>query len=162
MAKISFKKIAQTITGVSTPVFGVSWNPPEDKRDIVRDVVTFLEDKRALYYEYYREYGPWVNDSVLAMRAELTAALKRCADDQELAGPLRALRAACRKFLDKMDPNARRIHHPYHHEPAIWTALGEMRGVFGVHLSRLCVAYGVDVEPELATIFPKPDEETTV
>jgi len=159
--KVSFRKLATSITGFSTPIFGVSWTPPKDKRDIVRDLVTFLEDRRALFEDYCREFGPWVNESVLEMRKELTGALRRCADDPELAGPLRAMRAACRKFLGDADPNAKRIQRPYRHEPAIWTALGELRGAFGVHLCRLCVSYGVDVEAELATIFPKSDEETT-
>ena len=157
--KVPFKKLARTITGISTPIFGVSWNPPEDKRDVVRDLVTFLEDRRALFQEYCREYGPWVIDSVLEMRKELTAALKRCADDADLAGTLRAMRAACRKFLDQMDPSGQRIHRPFGYEPAMWTALGELRALFGLHLARLSVAYGVDVEPELASIFPKPDTE---
>jgi len=157
--KIGYRKLAHRITGFSTSIVGVSWNPPEDKRDIARDLVTSLEDKRSLYYEYDREHGPWVNQSVLDMRRELTEAIKRCADDPELADPLRAMRGACKKFLDETDPNARRIHHPYRDEPAMWTALGELRALFGLHLSRLCVAYGVDIEPELATIFPASDED---
>ena len=33
-------------------------------------------------------------------------------------------------------------------------ALGEMRGVFGVHIARLAASHGLDVEDELATIIP--------
>ena len=43
---------------------------------------------------------------------------------------------------------------------ASWTfngALGEMRGVFGVHLARLAAAYGVNVENDLAAIIPGED-----
>lgn len=33
------------------------------------------------------------------------------------------------------------------------------RCAFELHLARLCAAFGVDVEPELASIFPSGDEE---
>jgi hypothetical protein len=38
-------------------------------------------------------------------------------------------------------------------------ALGELRGVFGVHLVRLAAAYGLDVEGNLSTILPASDSE---
>ena len=64
------------------------------------------------------------------------------------------MRAACRKFLDRMgDPDTRRLKL-YPREAGMWEALGELRGVFGLHVARLCAAYGVDVEPELGAIFP--------
>jgi hypothetical protein len=47
--KTTFKKIAKSLTGISTPVFGVSWTPPESDREVVRKLVVFLEDRRALY-----------------------------------------------------------------------------------------------------------------
>ena len=157
--RLSFREVAQRITGISTPVFGVSWNPPEDKREIVRRLVTFLEDRRALYAEFQMEYGPWVERSVLEMRAELTKALKSSSDDEQLAGPMRAMRAACRKFLDQMGPpnGTRRMSYP--HEAMMWQALGELRAMFGLHLARLCAGFGVDVEQELASIFPAAEEE---
>jgi len=152
--RTSFKKIALSITGLSTPVFGVSWNPPRDKRDIVRRLVTFLEDRRVLYQPDEMEYGPWVTDSVLDMRRELTETLKGCPEDPELVEPLKAMRAACRKYLDGTDPHQRRIPHPRRREFIFAQALGELRGVFGLHLARLCVAYGIDVEAELTSLLP--------
>ena len=156
--RLPFQRIAQRITGISTPVFGISWNPPEEKRDIVRRLVTFLEDRRALYAGYDFEHGPWVEQSVLEMRAEITKTLKACPEDDHLTGPLRAMRAACRKFLDATGPphGGKRGYYP--REAMMWQALGELRGVFGVHLAHLCAAFGIDVEPELATIFPASEE----
>lgn len=158
--KIPFREVSQHITGISTPVFGISWNPPEDRRNVVRRLVAFLEDRRALYADLHNEYGPWVEQSVLEMRTELTNTLKSCPDDEQLTGPIRAMRAACRKFLDHMGPPDSRTRSFYPREAVIWHALGELRGVFGLHLARLCAAFGIDVEPELAAIFPTMDEET--
>jgi len=158
-AKLPFREVALRITGISTPVFGVSWNPPESSRTIVRRLVTFLEDRRALYADLHSEYGPWVEKSVLEMRIELTNTLKSSPDDEELTGTLRAMRAACRKFLDQMGPPHSRNRMFYPPEAMMWHALGELRGVFGFHLARLCAVFGIDVETELASIFPIPDEE---
>jgi Family of unknown function (DUF6650) len=44
-----FKEILSRLTGISVPVFGVSWNPPEADRAVVKRVVAFLEDRRVLY-----------------------------------------------------------------------------------------------------------------
>ena len=157
--RVAFKKFARGLTGFSTPIFGVSWNPPADKREIVSQLVTFLEDRRALYQPYHLEHGPWVSESILEIRRELTSALKNCPDDAELVEPLRAMRAACRKYLDTTDPHARRVHNPYGGEMMFASALGELRGLFGLHLARLCVAFGIDVEEELASMFPIADQE---
>jgi hypothetical protein len=157
--KVAFKKFARALTGFSTPIFGVSWNPPAGKRDIVRRLIAFLEDRRVLYQPYDLEYGPWVSDSILEIRRELTNILKACPEEPELVEPLRAMRAACRKYLDATAPHSRRIHHPYGGEMVFASALGELRGVFGLHLARLCVAYGIDVEEELAATFPVSDDD---
>ena len=111
--KIVFNKIAHRLTGIPTPIFGVSWNPPPDRRDIVRRLVAFLEDRRVLYQPYQLEQGPWVSDSVLEIRRELTDILKVAPEDRELIDPLLAVRAACRKYLNDTDPHARRVHRPY-------------------------------------------------
>jgi hypothetical protein len=158
--RVPFVEIGRRITGISTPVFGLSWNPPEDRRRIVRGLVAFLEDRRALYADFHMEYSPWVEKSVLEMRSVLTKTLKSCPEDGELTGPIRGMRSACRKFLDRMAyPGSLRMNM-YPHEALMWEALGELRGMFGLHLARLCAEYGVDVEPELAAIFPDSDADT--
>lgn len=159
--RIPFADIASQPTGISTLVFGMSWNPPEDKRETVRRLVAFLEDCRVLCTDFQMEYGPRVEKSILEMRAELTEVLKICSNDEELTGPIRAMHAACRKFLDELGHpgSPRQMLSP--HEAAMWHSLGEMWTIFGLHLARLCFAYGVDVEPELASIFSRADKEVT-
>lgn len=154
--RLSFREVAKRITGISTPLFGVSWNPPESSREIVRSLVAFLDDRRALYADFHMEYGPWVERSVLEMRAELTNALKSCPEDEQLTG---AMRAACRNFLYEVERpnNRRRMFYPP--EAMMSQALGKLRGVFGLHLARLCASFGIDVEPDLASIFPTAEEE---
>jgi hypothetical protein len=38
-------------------------------------------------------------------------------------------------------------------------ALGELRGVFGIHVGLLATKYGIDVEDGLASILPEYEED---
>ena len=39
------------------------------------------------------------------------------------------------------------------------STLGELRGSFGIMLAQMAVAYGIDIEDDLATILPEKDCE---
>jgi len=80
------------------------------------------------------------------------------------AQQLRAMRAACRKFLEAVDDRdgivVRYGGHPGHW--ASWRfgdALGELRAVFGVHIARIAAQNGLDIEDDLARILPASDTE---
>ena len=155
--KIRFQEIASRITGISIPVFGVSWNPPVSERKIVREVLVFLEDRRALYNDYAHEIEDQVTTSVLEMRKNLTDAIQKLPDESNAVPRLRAMRAACREYLDCKDR---------HFQPSFMflTALGRLRSLCGVNVAYLAVEYGVNIEGELASIVPpefkkEPDPE---
>ena len=38
------------------------------------------------------------------------------------------------------------------------SALGELRGTFGIMIAQIAVAYGINVEEELASILPNKEE----
>jgi hypothetical protein len=148
---MKFKEIVARLTGISTPVFGVSWNPPEAECAVARRVLTFLEDRRVLYTPESMEVPEHCIRSVLEIRAMLTHELGQLTSADELADSPRALRAACRKFLDTIQPRQRDIER-YGFSQGHWAswmflgALGEMRGVFGVHLAILAAKFGLSVE----------------
>jgi len=159
---MNFKDIASRLTGISTPFFGASWKPSETDRSIVRRVITFLEDRRVLYSPSELEMPAHCVESVLQIRGFLIAEIEKLDEKADLTASLRAMRAACRKFLNTVQADEGRIIHfgadTGHY--ANWTfnsALGEMRGVFGIHIARLAAAYGVDVENDLAAILPERD-----
>jgi len=145
--KILFKELASRLTGVSLPVFGVSWNPPEPERMIVREALVFLEDRRALYNDFAHEIEDQVAQSVLQIRTELTAAIRRLPENAEAASSFRAMRAACREYLTNTG----------HRSPRFFGSmadLGRLRGIFGVHIAYLAIKYGIDIEGDLASIVP--------
>ena len=145
---IAFKEIASRITGISIPVFGLSWNPPESEREIVRETFIFLEDRRALYNDYAHELDHEVSESVLAIRAELTAGLKRLSEGSEAVPCFKAMRAACRDYLDNARP--RGFGGPF----SFMAELGRFRAMVGVQVAYLAVKYGIDVGGELARVIP--------
>jgi hypothetical protein len=159
MAKLRRNPIssaARNVTGFSTPVFGLNWNPPKDKRKIAAGLITFLEDKRVLYVPHDMEYEAWAAESVLQIREELTRTLQQCPPKDELTGPIKTMQAGCRKFLDLMGPPMGRGR--FFDDQNMWVAIGQLRGVFGDQLAQQSVAYGIEVEGELASIIPVEDD----
>lgn len=91
--------------------------------------------------------------SVIDIRHYLTEEIGKLGDGSaDLAANLRAMRAAGHKFLDDVGNRA-------YADPVFFRALGEMRGVIGIHVALLAVRYGLDVEEGLASILPPVDQE---
>lgn len=161
---MKFKEIANRVTGFSTPIFGVSWNPPESERAVAKRIIAQLEDRRVLYNPSEMEIPAHCVTFVIDIRRLLSHELGSLEDKSALAKSLRAMRAACRKFLDSVQTDERIVRfgaHPGHF--ASWQfngAVGELRGVFGVHLAQVAAQYGLDIEDELAVILPATDESS--
>src|SRR5258708_15861291 len=96
----SGKKI--TGGGMSALGFGasVSTAPSTTDRDVVPALVTFLEDRPALYMDHRREFNEHVTASILAIRKLITEALQQVDVQSPAVVALRGMRAACRKYLD--------------------------------------------------------------
>jgi hypothetical protein len=162
-----FSEIASRLTGISTPVLGVSWNPSTADSAVAKKVITFVENKRVLYNPFEVEVPEHCVASVLDIRQFLTATMAEHGQADELQEHLRAMRAACRKFLDEIhiNPEAKRLTIPRlssayaFTNPVLNQALGELRGVFGIHVAQIAVKYKLDVEDQLAAIFPYPSTE---
>jgi hypothetical protein len=160
---MKFNEIVAHITGISCPVFGVSWNPPQPAIVAARRLMVYLEDRRVLYEPCEAEVPAHCVDSVIQIREFLTHELSHGDLASELAASVRAMRAACRKFLSRVQSSDREIimcaNQGGHY--ASWVfhdALGQLRGVFGIHVAQLAVRHGLDVEDDLARILPEPSE----
>lgn len=162
---MKIKEILKRITGFSTPVFGISWNPDNTERDHAREVIAYLEDRRVLYNPNEFEIPEHCVDSVIQIRAFLTKKIGELGQDSELSISLRAMRAACRKLLDRMYPGIDLIQFragPDHYQRwALHIFIGELRAVFGFHIARIAVVYGIDIESDLASIIPESDVDET-
>jgi hypothetical protein len=160
---VKFTEIAARLTGISTSLGGVSWQATETEMAAARRVISFLEDRRVLYAPDELEVSAHCVHSVLDIRRFLTTELGKLDNGSVLAASLRAMRAACRKFLERVgvDGDDRTVF--YANRPGHWAswtfygALGEMRGTFGVHLARIAAEFKLDIEDSLAAILPEAD-----
>jgi hypothetical protein len=103
MGKARAKDYASRLTGISTPLFGASWQPTVSEREIAEEVIDRLEDRRVLYNPSEAETPLYCAQSVLQIRQILTDALGTARGKGLLVERLSAMRAACRHFLDRME-----------------------------------------------------------
>jgi hypothetical protein len=158
-----FSEVISRITGIDTPIFGVSWQPDESEVSIAGRVIAALEDRRVLYSPSEVEVPEHCVESILHIRCLLTKEISSAKSASPLQKHLRAMRAACRKFLDSIgERHEGVVMRAQHGGWASWvfiSALGELRGTFGHHIAALASAYGLDVEDQLATILPGADND---
>jgi Family of unknown function (DUF6650) len=150
---MKFSEIGQRINGIgiSTPIFGfsVNWNPPEPAKNIAREVIIFLENRRVLYNACHLEDYTHCMLSANEMRNFLTDRITKAPSD-DLERHLRAMRSACIKFVQLL------VQHP-HTNQFLGQGLGELRATLGLHIGILAAQYGIDIEDDLATIIPSAD-----
>jgi len=72
------------LTGISCPIFGVSWNPPIDQRAIARKLILYLESKRILYADLNDEFACSCVKSVLEIKSYLTNQIADVTEGPEL------------------------------------------------------------------------------
>jgi hypothetical protein len=157
------KEILSRLTGLNLGPLGAQWNPPEPEVFKARRILTQLEDRRVLYNPSSLEIPQHCVESVIEIRRLITSELGGLNDRSPLSNSLRAMRAACRKFLDHIQTSDRNLvpHGWDHGHWASWdfnAALGELRGVFGVHVAQIAALYRLDIEQGLASILPGLDE----
>ena len=162
---MKFKAILNRLTGLSCPVFGISWNPTESEITIATRIIRYLENKRVLFNPSEMESPTYCVKSTIQMREYLTSEMQNMNVDSKLFEYIKAMRIAARKFTDRMESkrdknflyNARHWDHW-----ASWTfasALGEMRGTFGNMIAQIAAAYGLDIEDDLASIIPDSEQD---
>jgi hypothetical protein len=162
---MKFPEIVTRVTGFSIPIFGVQWNPPEMHCAVARRVIAFLEDRRVLYSPSEMEVPQHCIESVLRIREFLTVELGKLDSKTDIASSLRAMRAACRKFLaNTVDAEDHKIvlfgAQQGHYASWVFNgAVGELRGVFGIHVAALAVKHGLDIEGELTAILPAVSDD---
>lgn len=148
----------QSVTlGLSPSVQLSRLAPAEPEARIARRVLAYMEDRRVLYQAGALEIPRECVESVLDMRRFLTHELGGLDQSADLVAILKDIRAACRKFLDDVNPTQEHwlVMPPGHY--ASWTfypALGALRNATGAGLDKMARMYGLTVEADLASIFP--------
>lgn len=136
----------------------------------MRKFLIFLENRRALFNPMDTEIEDDVIGSIHGIRDQCVTTLGAMGEKAEGAANVRAIAAACRRFLDTPYPGFNDMDHrrrwrdgEFSHglrhgtDPkAFYTALGEFRGYGGAHIAVLAALYDLDVQGDLASILPAP------
>lgn len=156
---MKFIDLANKLTGISCPVFGISWTPTETQRNIARRIIIFLEARRVLFGDYGDEALCQCIDSVTKIKEYLTSELPVIEEGSELNAYIRSMRKASNKFLSCFPQNETdKCRYCKKGTFEYWnfvSAVGELRGVFGIMIGQIAKAYGLDVEDDLAQIIPE-------
>ena len=140
------------LTSLSGFGFGAGWEWASTDADIVRRLVVFLEDRRALAYGTHREDAGHVVSSVLQIRIELTNTLKELAPTSGASQTVRTLRDACLVFLDRTNDMGDRGY-----DGEFADDLRELQDVFGYGVRGLADAYDITVHAPLAVLLEAID-----
>ncbi|MFG3419779.1 DUF6650 family protein [Micromonospora sp. NPDC048063] len=150
------------LTGLSIPGgFGAQWQKAEGDKDVARRVLLFLEDRRLLFGQRHREDKSHCISSALQIRAFLTEQLVLVKPKSDLFENLRAMRAACRRFIEAAGPNGSYLSYGerYGQADPFSLALGGLRSMMGIHIAILAQAYDLEVDEELASILPPQPQD---
>lgn len=149
------------VTGFSVPIMGIQWQRTAGDREVSRKVVTFLEDRRLLFGDRHVEDEGHCIASALQIRAFLTDQITDAKPGKELEASLRAMRAACRRFVEVGGPQGRnfiRSHYSYEAD-GFSLAIGDLRTAIGYQLAVILSQYPLPVEHGLASILPPADDD---
>ena len=156
--KLKGRELATRLTGILTPMGGISWKPPVDERDKARRLLVYLAGQRALHYPYDREIGTFIVQSILDTSERLTRDIEALSMDSLLKKILRAMQAACQKFLDENQSPSAGYGWPY--EAQLYCTLGELRALLGIHIARIAFTYDLEVDACFGDILPpEPEQE---
>lgn len=150
------KDVKQRITGFRSPLDdgGIEWAEYEGDYVVARDLIDFLENRRVLYEESaYEETRPCI-DSVADIRRWLTEAAHRLDPDSPLGPPLEAMRASCRSFVEYVGEPRPGLGAYELRMAMLQRHLGEMRGVFGILVGEMAVAFNLDIGSNIASMLP--------
>lgn len=161
---MTWKQLVSRLRGLSFLGSGASWQSPEAERDVARRVVTFFEDRRVLYNPYRVEVPEHCVESVIEIRRFLTDELGDLYNDDGIAENLRAMRAACRQFLNTVQRSDGEVIIARHRRSTpetekFFSALGELRATVGIHLSIIAANHHIDIHGDLEDMVPPGDED---
>jgi hypothetical protein len=98
----------------------------------------------------------------MAHRAVSREALQQIDAQSSAVAPIRAMRAACRRYLDKPRQQFRHMGRydgrSGRNDPGFFVALGELRAMFGHELKQLDALFALDMEDQLRDLFPTTDQ----
>lgn len=176
---MKLNEVMTRLSGISCPLFGVSWNPPEPQRVIAREVIAYLENRRLFYrddasflvartlYDNHKKLGinygafmPYAVNSAIQTRYFLTGILPRVGENSVLSHTVRSIRRACRVFVEESENlccgSEIIINENSSERNLYYLSRSKLQNVVGSDVGKIIIAYGIEeVDDELAMIIPE-------
>ncbi len=150
-------------TGLTVMGVSAQWEFVESERDVARELVYFLEDRRVLFGRRHMEDEYQCVRSVMEIRRSISGLLSRTSERSQLTASLRAIRAACRDFLSAAGPDGRSFHAQgfiYPGGDEFSDALAALRTKVGIQVALIGNFYDdLDISVDLQEIMPPPATE---
>lgn len=150
------------ITGVEVYGLAAQWEFVEDDKDVARELILFLEDRRILFGLRHMEDEYHCVQSALEIRTELGRLLARVTPGKQLEASLRAIRSACRDFLTVAGRDGEGFHHGFF-SPGMdpfAIALAELRLKVGMQVGLVVDFYrSIELGDELRGIVPVASDD---
>lgn len=152
LSAVKWHRGTHSVGGFSIPMIGggLSWNTGEAEKDVVRQLVVRLSERRVLSEIYEAEYEAFTNQSLVDIRGWITDAMTRLVPGSEATLLLAALRDGCNHYL-RLTPDPR-VGAPL--RPKYAEALQGLRETFRVILRYLATEGGIAEAGELAAAIP--------
>ena len=163
MMAFTLSDVLSRLSGLSTPIGGISWNAQPSQKQAANSLIVFLYDKRVLFEPAHAEIADHAVVSVLKIREELSAVAKKLPAGSELELKIRAMRSACVHFLNRVQrrPETLRFAGDHGHW-ASWEfldALGQWRAFMAIYIGMICSRFAIEPPAFLALILPDTQEK---
>ncbi len=136
------QELVHRLAGIYPPNLYASWQTPLiQETDIARAVIAYLADQKVLYSLSEIESPSVCVETILRIKQFLMDQCGKLDPGSDLAANLRAMSLACQKFLGRVFD--RKEIERFGTKKTYWASwvliilLGELQGVFGVHLATI-------------------------
>jgi hypothetical protein len=150
------------VTSISLPagLGGLGWEFVAGDRELARETIIFLEDRRVLYG--IREIGDEKDcvSSAMLIRRHLSSSIAAAKPGHGLEKGLRGMRAACKEFVTKAGPGAVRFRGMWGGGDNFFgESLNELRYRMGGYIGVIMNKYDLDIEEQLESILPSQETD---
>jgi hypothetical protein len=153
-------RIRPTDRGLPASLGGAEWEFVPSDRALARKVIIYLENRRLL--GGIRQLGDEKEcvRSAIQIRRHLSKSIAAAHPERGLESALRGMRAACKKFVDKAGSDEVNFR-------GLWgvgdnffgASLHELHSWMGFYIETIVNEYDLEIEEELASIFPHGNAE---
>lgn len=158
--KMSIKEFVSKLSGISTPIGGITWTPTKNERQIVYELFQKLRDRRLIrHYHGGFEYRAAI-DSLMTMRKDVTSALSELSPGCKCRKILENIRKALHLFQTFVEDEYPKNKYNYDSERAeamptndVLTALSSMQKIVSKNLIELNKIYNIELNDSLKYNF---------